>query len=100
MSDSKTIKLCNDKWKFYNKVKDDFNIPYTWQDNDIKWNGCFARPRYELGGSRGTLHCKDIHQYMSEHGKILVFLGEGLHKIKKKAEQVACEEAIQKLNTF
>ena len=43
---------------------------------------------------------EDIHQYMSEHGKILVFLGEGLHKIKKKAEQVACEEAIQKLNTF
>ena len=43
---------------------------------------------------------EDIHQYMSEHGKILVFLGEGLHKIKKKAEQVACEEAIQKLNSF
>ena len=68
MSDSKTIKLCNDKWKFYNKVKDDFNIPYTWQDNDIKWNGCFARPRYELGGSRGTLHCNsDIEYIYSEY---------------------------------
>ena len=67
MSDSKTIKLCNDKWEFYNKVKDDFDIPKTWQDNDIRWMGCFARPRYELGGSRGTLHCKDIHQYMSTY---------------------------------
>ena len=65
MSDSKTIKLCNDKWKFYEKVKNDFPIPETWQDDDLKWMGCFARPRFELGGSRGTLHCKDIHQYMS-----------------------------------
>ena len=74
MSDSKTIKLCNDKWKFYNKVKDDFDIPYTWQDNDIKWMGCFARPRYELGGSRGTLHCKDIHQYMSTYNSDVEYI--------------------------
>jgi dsRNA-specific ribonuclease len=31
----------------------------------------------------------EIHEYMSIHGKILVFLGEGRHKIKKKAEQMA-----------
>ena len=37
---------------------------------------------------------RDIHQYMSQHGKIFVFLGEGEHKIKKKAEQIACESAI------
>ena len=43
---------------------------------------------------------QDIHQYMCEHGKLLVFLGEGLHKIKKKAEQISCEEAIQQLNNF
>lgn len=36
-----------------------------------------------------------IHEYMSHHGKILMFLGEGTHKIKKKAEQIACEEAIR-----
>ena len=39
----------------------------------------------------------DIHQYMSQHGKIFVFLGEGKHKIKKKAEQFACETAIMTL---
>jgi dsRNA-specific ribonuclease len=34
-----------------------------------------------------------IHEYMSMHGKVFVFLGEGSHKIKKKAEQMACEAA-------
>ena len=34
-----------------------------------------------------------IHEYMSVHGRILVCLGEGKHKIKKKAEQLACETA-------
>jgi len=37
---------------------------------------------------------------MSQYNKIFVFLGEGLHKIKKKAEQIACEDAIAKLNAF
>lgn len=36
----------------------------------------------------------DIHQEMSVNGKIFLFLGEGKHKIKKKAEQMACEEAL------
>jgi dsRNA-specific ribonuclease len=42
----------------------------------------------------------DIHQYMSHHNKIFVFLGEGIHKIKKKAEQIACEDAIRHLANF
>ena len=36
-----------------------------------------------------------IHDYMSVHGKVLVFLGKGQHKIKKKAEQIACELAVR-----
>jgi dsRNA-specific ribonuclease len=42
----------------------------------------------------------DIHQHMSQHNKIFVFLGEGIHKIKKKAEQIACEDAIRHLANF
>jgi dsRNA-specific ribonuclease len=42
----------------------------------------------------------DIHQQMSEKGKMFIFLGDGVHKIKKKAEQTACEIAIQNLNDF
>ena len=42
----------------------------------------------------------DIHQYMSINNKIFVFLGKGVHKIKKKAEQIACEEALKNINNF
>ena len=40
---------------------------------------------------------QNIHEYMSIHGRILVVLGEGKHKIKKKAEQMACENAVRAL---
>jgi dsRNA-specific ribonuclease len=43
---------------------------------------------------------KDIHQQMSVRGKIFIFLGDGVHKIKKKAEQTACEMAISNLDGF
>jgi dsRNA-specific ribonuclease len=43
---------------------------------------------------------QDIHQYMCMNGKVLVNLGKGLHKIKKKAEQIACEEALRALQSF
>jgi len=42
---------------------------------------------------------REIHQYMSIHRKVLIFLGEGIHKIKKKAEQMACEQALKSLPT-
>ena len=39
----------------------------------------------------------NIHKYLEDTEKVLVFLGKGLHKIKKKAEQIACDEAIKKI---
>jgi hypothetical protein len=40
-----------------------------------------------------------VQEYILQHdGKIFLFLGEGLHKIKRKAEQIACNEALQVLN--
>ena len=42
----------------------------------------------------------DIHQFMSENKKGLIFLGQGTHKIKKKSEQIACFEAIKQLDSF
>ncbi len=42
---------------------------------------------------------KAVQDYVAEnHGKIFLFLGQGQHKIKRKAEQVACEEALKFLN--
>jgi dsRNA-specific ribonuclease len=43
---------------------------------------------------------QDIHQYMCQNSRALIFLGEGKHKIKKKSEQIACETAIRNLNGF
>ena len=39
---------------------------------------------------------KEVQDYILENnGKIFLFLGEGQHKIKRKAEQIACNEALQ-----
>jgi dsRNA-specific ribonuclease len=40
---------------------------------------------------------KEVHDTLARDGKVFVFLGSGLHKIKKKAEQIACEVAIAAL---
>jgi dsRNA-specific ribonuclease len=38
---------------------------------------------------------KNVHDYILENNKALIFMGEGQHKIKRKAEQIACNEALQ-----
>lgn len=43
---------------------------------------------------------RDIHDHMVVNGKIFLFLGEGRNKMKKKAEQLACESAIHVLKNF
>ena len=35
-----------------------------------------------------------IHEYVLQNGRIFLFMGSGQHKIKRKAEQMACEIAI------
>ena len=42
----------------------------------------------------------DVHTHMTMYGRILLFLGEGEHKTKKKAEQIACSEALKHLCDF
>jgi hypothetical protein len=37
---------------------------------------------------------KAIQEHYAQNGKIFVFMGEGQHKIKRKAEQAACMSAI------
>ena len=43
---------------------------------------------------------KDIHDEIDKSGRVLIFLGEGQHKIKRKAEQTACNEALQKIEQY
>jgi dsRNA-specific ribonuclease len=37
---------------------------------------------------------KSIQDFVSESGKVFIFMGEGQHKIKRKAEQIACNKAL------
>ena len=41
---------------------------------------------------------QSIQEYIAQHDKIFLFMGEGQHKIKRKAEQIACNEALTFLN--
>ena len=69
---------------------------------------CLGQPIHEaVLNLDKSISCRDqfrkhieIHEYMSVNRKIFLFLAEGKHKIKKKAEQIACELAIQLLKTF
>lgn len=45
-------------------------------------------------------HFSQIHEYIAKNGKIFMFLGEGIHKLKKKSEQMACEIAIRNIKSF
>jgi|UniRef100_A0A6C0LVA0 dsRNA-specific ribonuclease len=41
---------------------------------------------------------KAIHDYVEANGKVLVFMEEGRHKIKRKAEQMACKKSIDNMD--
>jgi dsRNA-specific ribonuclease len=38
---------------------------------------------------------KAIHDFVTDNGRALIFMGMGQHKIKRKAEQIACNEALK-----
>jgi len=66
---------------------------------------CLGQPIFNLTHEHSISHMRfktfnDVHQYMSIHNKVFIFLGEGKHKIKKKAEQIACEDAIKHIELF
>ena len=46
----------------------------------------------------GNFH--NIHQEMSLKRRVFILLGQGQHKIKKKAEQMACSMALQVITTM
>lgn len=41
---------------------------------------------------------KGVQDFILENNKVLIFMGEGQHKIKRKAEQIACNEALKLLD--
>jgi dsRNA-specific ribonuclease len=66
---------------------------------------CIGQPIYAVSVHNAT-HIdqvktfKEIQEMIVKYGKVLIFLGEGQHKIKRKAEQIACDEALQKITSY
>jgi dsRNA-specific ribonuclease len=56
--------------------------------------------RFISSGNTRCLSYQAIHDHVSKQGHILLFLGEGQHKIKRKAEQNACFNAIQIIEQY
>ena len=57
--------------------------------------------RHEQSMSHNQFHCfEDIHYYLCQYQSIYLFLGEGTHKIKQTAEQIACRNGIEMFKCF
>jgi dsRNA-specific ribonuclease len=66
---------------------------------------CLGQPIYHLSHSDSIdistfRNYKEIHDFLLEKKKVLIFMGKGQHKIKRKAEQEACNEAIRAIHNF
>lgn len=66
---------------------------------------CLGQPIYHLTHADAVdisffKNYKTIHDFIEENSKALIFMGEGQHKIKRKAEQTACNEAIKAIENF
>jgi dsRNA-specific ribonuclease len=94
------------------KIQKEFKVTpnYLEIEHDIE-NGykmgvylCVGQHIYNMIPSN-AIHIDDmktfsaVNEYMNANeGKIFLFLGQGQHKIKRKAEQLACNEALGKLD--
>jgi dsRNA-specific ribonuclease len=66
---------------------------------------CLGQPIFHLTHAHSVdisffKNFKSVHDYVEQNTKILIYMGEGQHKIKRKAEQIACNEAIKSIDNF
>ena len=71
---------------------------------------CLGQPIYNVkcedaitfaDGNKGLKTFAAIQEYRASHGdKIFLYLGGAQHKIKRKAEQMACKEALDKIEMY
>jgi dsRNA-specific ribonuclease len=66
---------------------------------------CLGQPIYHLTHAHAVdisyfKSFKEIHDHITDCSKVLIFMGEGQHKIKRKAEQIACNEAIKSIDNY
>jgi len=64
---------------------------------------CVGQPIWKANPKTGALPFEQfgsfeaVHRHTKASASALIFLGQGVHKIKKKAEQLACEDALAKV---
>jgi ribonuclease-3 len=95
-------------------IQKQFKItPTYYEDSHDKDTGftmsvyiCLGEEIYNMN-IQDAIHIKhfsnfqDIHDVVEKkNGKLLIYLSTGIHKIKKKAEQFACNQAIQLLTSW
>jgi dsRNA-specific ribonuclease len=61
-------------------------------------NHSFKYTKFTKIEQYGFFH--EIHEEMTQNGNVFILLGEGTNRIKKKAEQMACEFAVKNLSRF
>jgi len=95
------------------KIQKEFKVtPYYLEINHDLDNGykmgvflCIGQQLHEVNIS-DALNIDNVKtfkfakDYIENNEKIFLFLGEGQHKIKRKAEQIACKEALDKINLY
>ena len=60
---------------------------------------CIGQPKWNINKKEALPFStfksfESIHAHLKQHSKVVVLLGEGIHRIKKKSEQLACEHAL------
>lgn len=94
------------------KVQKEFKVtPYYIEISHDMDNGynmgvylCVGQPIYSLK-HENAINLKNLKSFKEiqqeivlNNGKIFLFMGQGIHKIKRKAEQIACNEALNLLS--
>ena len=100
--------LCDDNYKniLQVKVQKEFKITPEYLEighGDLYHMGvylCIGQPIWKTTVQKAIPFAtfgsfEKIHAYLKTHSIALILLGEGTHKIKKKSEQLACENALK-----
>ena len=93
------------------KIQKEFKTTPTYyeieKDDDFGYHMgvyiCLGQKNYNLKHEDSMEYSKfgsfeKIHEYIEQYEKCFIYLSDGKHKIKKKAEQIACKKAIDILS--
>jgi dsRNA-specific ribonuclease len=87
------------------KIQKEFKVTPHYIELDYNEEGykmgvylCVNISTHNLNYKTAVTEIQNIQEYLKKNNKIFLFLGEGTHKIKRKAEQIACFQALDLLD--